>query len=51
LQKELSAKGMKIVGAKEGLDIPAFRSRVQAEVAKRFDSKYGELYQQIKAIK
>jgi hypothetical protein len=24
---------------------------VQAEVAKRFDSKYGELYQQIKAIK
>lgn len=51
LIKELSAKGMKVIGPKEGLDLPAFRARVRAEVAKRFDAKYGELYQAIKAIK
>jgi len=50
LLKELTAKGMKIVGPKEGLDVVAFRTRVQAEVSKQFDVKYGDLYKAIRAI-
>jgi TRAP-type C4-dicarboxylate transport system substrate-binding protein len=50
LLKELAAKGMKIIGPKEGLDVAAFRTRVQAEVSKQFDVKYGELYKAIRAI-
>ena len=50
LLKEMAAKGMKIIGPKEGLDVAAFRTRVQAEVSKQFDVKYGELYKAIRAI-
>jgi TRAP-type transport system periplasmic protein len=50
LLKELAAKGMKIIGPKEGLDVAAFRTRVQAEVSKQFDVKFGELYKAIRAI-
>jgi hypothetical protein len=32
------------------LDIPAFRSRVQELVSKRFDAKFGELYKEIRSI-
>jgi tripartite ATP-independent transporter DctP family solute receptor len=48
--KQLADKGMKIIGPKEGLDVPAFRSRVQDLVSKRFDAKFGELYKEIRAI-
>jgi TRAP-type C4-dicarboxylate transport system substrate-binding protein len=50
LLKELASKGMKIIGPQEGLDVGAFRTRVQAEVSKQFDVKYGELYKMIRAI-
>ncbi len=48
--KQLAEKGMKVVGPKEGLDVEAFRSRVQELVSKRFDAKYGEVYKMIRAI-
>jgi TRAP-type transport system periplasmic protein len=48
--KQLADKGMKVIGPKEGLDIPAFRSRVQELVSKRFDAKFGELYKEIRSI-
>ena len=48
--KQLADKGMKIVGPKEGLDLEAFRTRVQGEVSKRFDAKYGDVYKMIRAI-
>ncbi len=51
LLKDLAGKKMKIVGPKEGLDVEGFRTRVQAEVSKRFESKYGDLYREIRAIK
>jgi tripartite ATP-independent transporter DctP family solute receptor len=50
LIKELAGKGMKVIGLKEGLELPAFRSRVQELVSKRFDAKFGELYKEIRAI-
>ncbi|HTX52656.1 MAG TPA: TRAP transporter substrate-binding protein [Candidatus Baltobacteraceae bacterium] len=48
--KQLAEKGMKVIGPKEGLDLEAFRSRVQAEVSKRFDTKFGDLYKEIRTI-
>ena len=48
--KQLADKGMKVIGPKEGLDVEAFRSRVQGEVSKRFDAKFGEVYREIRAI-
>lgn len=51
LIKELKKKGMKVIGAKEGLDVEAFKARVGALIAKRFNSKYGALYQEIRAVK
>ena len=48
--KQLADKGMKVIGPKDGLDIPAFRSRVQELVSKRFDAKFGEIYKEIRAI-
>ena len=48
--KQLMDKGMKVVGPKEGLDVEAFRSRVQDLVSKRFEAKYGEVYKEIRAI-
>jgi len=48
--KQLADKGMKIIGPKEGLDVEAFRSRVQELVSKRFDAKFGEVYREIRAI-
>ena len=48
--KQLADKGMKVIGPKEGLDVAAFRSRVQEMVSKRFDAKFGEVYKDIQAI-
>jgi len=48
--KQLAEKGMKVIGPKEGLDLEAFRSRVQAEVSKRFETKFGDLYKEIRTI-
>ena len=48
--KQLADKGMKVIGPKEGLDINAFQTRVQGEVSKRFDAKFGEVYKMIRAI-
>jgi len=48
--KQLADKGMKVIGPKDGLDIAAFRSRVQELVSKRFDAKFGEVYKEIRAI-
>jgi hypothetical protein len=41
---------MKVIGPKEGLDINAFQTRVQGEISKRFDAKFGEVYKDIRAI-
>lgn len=49
--KQLAEKGMKVIGPKEGLDIPAFQARVQELVSKRFDAKFGDVYKEIRAIK
>ncbi|MCB8889649.1 TRAP transporter substrate-binding protein [Vreelandella malpeensis] len=44
---QLSEAGMQIIGVDEGLDVDAFRSRVQARIAEEFDDQYGELYRLI----
>lgn len=49
--KNVSDKGMKIIGPKEGLDIAAFRKQVKEFVNGKFGQKYGDLYKQIDAIK
>lgn len=49
--KELEAKGMTVIGPKDGLDVAAFRKNVKALVQKRFGEKFGDLYKQIEAIK
>ena len=57
LQKEadelaqLKANGMTVIGPKEGLKLDLFKKRVTDEINKRFGSKYGKLYQQIRALK
>lgn len=38
---------MQIIGPEEGLDVDAFRTRVQARITEEFDSQYGDLYQLI----
>jgi TRAP-type C4-dicarboxylate transport system substrate-binding protein len=43
-------KQLKVIGPKEGLDINAFQTRVQGEISKRFDAKFGEVYKDIRAI-
>jgi TRAP-type transport system periplasmic protein len=48
--KQLADKGMKVIGPKEGLDMSAFQTRVQGEVSKRFDTKFGDVYKMIRAI-
>jgi tripartite ATP-independent transporter DctP family solute receptor len=49
---ELAAKGMKVIGLAEGLQLDAFRKSVQAEVIKTFDGKIwpAGLADEIKAI-
>lgn len=47
---ELKAKGMTVIGAAEGLDVEAFKAKVQAVVDAKFGEKYGALYKEIKAI-
>ncbi|MDN7133333.1 TRAP transporter substrate-binding protein [Halomonas sp. MC140] len=44
---QLSEAGMQIIGPDEGLDVDAFRTRVQARIAEEFDDQYGDLYQLI----
>ncbi|MCS2609948.1 TRAP transporter substrate-binding protein [Halomonas dongshanensis] len=44
---QLAEAGMQIVGPEEGLDVEAFRTRVQARIQEEFDDQYGELYQLI----
>ncbi|MFG6666822.1 TRAP transporter substrate-binding protein [Halomonas sp. HNIBRBA4712] len=44
----LEEAGMQIVGPEQGLDVDAFRSRVQARIAEEFDEQYGDLYQLIR---
>lgn len=48
--KLLQDKGMKVVGPKEGLDLAAFKKSVTEEIAKQFETKYGDLYKEIRAI-
>lgn len=44
---QLAEAGMQIIGPDEGLDVDAFRTRVQARITEEFDSQYGDLYQLI----
>lgn len=46
----LRAKGMKVIGPAEGLDVAAFRASVEKLVQARFGAKYGSLYEKIRAI-
>jgi tripartite ATP-independent transporter DctP family solute receptor len=47
----LKAKGMKVIGPNEGLDIPAFERRTKALVDSLFGAKWSEYYKLIQAIK
>lgn len=46
----LKAKGMKVVGPDEGLQLDAFRKSVKDLVNEKFGEKYGDLYKQIAEI-
>ncbi len=46
----LREKGMTVIGAKDGLDIEAFRTSVGKLVEERFAKKYGDIYARIKAL-
>jgi tripartite ATP-independent transporter DctP family solute receptor len=48
---ELEARGMKVIGPAEGLDLPAFRARTAALVARDLAPKWGEYYRLIAGIK
>ncbi len=48
---ELKKLGMNIIGPEEGLDKEAFRANVKNLVEKKFADQYGDLYQQIDAVK
>ena len=50
LRKELDAKGMTFVEAKDGLDVEAFRRAVLAQVNKDFP-EWSSLIEQIRAVK
>lgn len=47
---ELKELGMNIIGAEEGLDKEAFRTRVKQLVSEKFADQYGELYKQIDSV-
>ncbi|MGB6154331.1 TRAP transporter substrate-binding protein [Castellaniella sp.] len=49
--EKLKELGMKVIGPEDGLDLKAFQDRAHALVQERFGKKFGELYQQIAAIK
>jgi tripartite ATP-independent transporter DctP family solute receptor len=49
-RKDLEAKGMVFVEAKDGLDVEAFRKAVLAQVGKDFP-EWGKLIEQIRAVK
>jgi tripartite ATP-independent transporter DctP family solute receptor len=49
-RKDLEAKGMTFVEAKDGLDVEAFRRAVLAQVGKDFP-EWGKLIEQIRAVK
>ena len=49
-RKDLEAKGMIFVEAKDGLDVEAFRKAVLAQVGKDFP-EWGKLIEQIRAVK
>ena len=49
-RKDLEGKGMTFVEAKDGLDVPAFRSAVLAQVNKDFP-EWKSLIEQIQAVK
>ena len=46
----LRGAGMTVIGEAEGLDVAAFRQRVNDYVAERFSSQYGEMYKLISSI-
>jgi TRAP-type C4-dicarboxylate transport system substrate-binding protein len=48
---KIKKAGMTVIGPGEGLQVELFRQRTQALVAERFNSKYGDLYYEINAIK
>jgi len=49
-RKDLEAKGMTFIEAKDGLDVEAFRKAVLAQVGKDFP-EWGKLIEQIRAVK
>ena len=49
-RKDLEAKGMTFVEAKDGLDVEGFRKAVLAQVGKDFP-EWGKLIEQIRAVK
>jgi len=48
---ELKKNKMNIIGAAEGLDLPAFRAAVRKAVDSKFAVKYGDLYKAIDAVR
>jgi hypothetical protein len=48
---ELKKNKMNIIGAAEGLDLPAFRTAVRKAVDSKFAVKYGDLYKAIDAVR
>jgi TRAP-type C4-dicarboxylate transport system substrate-binding protein len=49
--KAVADKGMKIITAADGLKIDEIRAKVNADINKKFGSKYGAIYKQIASIK
>jgi TRAP-type transport system periplasmic protein len=48
---ELKGKGMRVIGAAEGLDIEAFRARTRKLVLERFGSKWDSYYKLIESLR
>ncbi len=49
--ENLKNAGMNVISVDNGLDVEAFRARVQKLVHEKFDDQYGDLYQLISEIK
>ena len=47
---ELKKKGMTVIGPAEGLDVEAFRAQVQSHVKAKFESQFGHVYADIRAM-
>ncbi|NLG84026.1 MAG: hypothetical protein GX493_05330 [Firmicutes bacterium] len=49
--EELKAKGMKVIGPENGLDLDAFKIKVRTVILNRFGEQYAHIYNTIEKIK